>query len=77
MDKRFAGLLLAFMGAAMWIQAFTYAALNSGILNTGFTGGFLKTFLGYGTAGSLVCSLLCAALGIVLIKTGGSGKCCE
>ena len=29
MDKKDLGLLFVFLGAAMWVQAFTYAALNT------------------------------------------------
>ena len=33
MDKKDFGLLFVFLGAAMWVQAFTYAALNTAFVN--------------------------------------------
>ena len=54
MDKKDFGLLFVFLGAAMWVQAFTYAALNTAFVNSGTSGSCFESFISYGNAGSCI-----------------------
>ncbi len=75
MDKKDLGLLFVFLGAAMWVQAFTYAALNTAFVYSSTSLSCFKSFLGYGNAGSFICAVLCAVFGILLIKFDSGKKC--
>ena len=68
MDKKELGLLFMFLGAAMWVQAFTYAALNTAFVNSGDSVSCGKSFIGYGNGGSFILAVLCVIFGLLLIK---------
>ncbi len=68
MNRKKFGLIFVFLGAAMWLQSFTYVAMNTAFLNGNTGAGIIESFLNSGKTGSLIVSLMCAALGIMLIK---------
>lgn len=68
MDRKDIGLIFVFLGAAMWLQSFTYFALNTAFLNESSTESIIESFLNSGRTGSLLVALMCAALGLMLIK---------
>lgn len=68
MDRKGIGLIFIFLSAAMWLQSFTYIALNTAFLNIQSTKSVMESFLNSGQAGSLLTAVMCAALGLMFIK---------
>lgn len=68
MDRKDVGLIFVFLGAAMWLQSFTYVALNTAFLNGSSGESIIGSFLNSGRTGSFLIAIMCAALGIMLIK---------
>ncbi len=70
MKKNDKGLIMVFAGADIWLWAFTYAVLNSSFLNINVSSEFFSSFFGIWTISALLCAVICAVVGIFLIKTG-------
>ena len=68
MDRKDTGLIFMFMGAIMWLQSFTSAVMNTAFLNAHSAEGIIESLLNSGRTGSLIIAVMCAALGLMLIK---------